>query len=234
MKRPERVLYIFTKANPTSWLFWGSVALAGYSAVAGGWLASGVAEGRSVSFRQPGDEVGPPWAGLLAGPAGGLAAGYTGFLFGQAEGRDLWQSPHLLWQLLAQAAVAGSGALLAAAALVDPGRPARRLLARMFVASSAANLGLLAAEYGRRQPTRQAEAAARMVTRGRYSKLFRWGAVGMGALGARRGIPALGGRRRWWAAAGGVVGQTGLARLRVGRSSGPDRTSRCRELCRRR
>jgi Fe-S-cluster-containing dehydrogenase component/formate-dependent nitrite reductase membrane component NrfD len=209
LKRPDRVLYIFTKANPSSWLFWGSVALAGYSAVAGGWLLGGAAEALGLLEE-------PVVAGALgalrwvAAPAAALAASYTAFLFGQAEGRDLWQSPLLCWQLLAQAAVAGSGALLAGAAAVECGTPARRLLTRILVSSSAANLGLLAAEYGRAQPTRQAEAAAHTVTRGRYRKLFWWGAVGMGVLGAAIAAPSLNGRRRWWGAAGGLVAQAGL------------------------
>ena len=48
-----------------------------------------------------------PW---LAVPTVVLAlgtAGYTAFLFGQCEGRDLWQQPVLLPLLLAQAVVAG-------------------------------------------------------------------------------------------------------------------------------
>ena len=32
-----------------------------------------------------------------------MVAGYTAFLFGQAEGRDLWQSPLLFWHLIVQA-----------------------------------------------------------------------------------------------------------------------------------
>jgi len=45
---------------------------------------------------------------MLFGAAG---AGYTAFLFGQAEGRDFWQSPLLLPILLVQAIIAGSSAL---------------------------------------------------------------------------------------------------------------------------
>ena len=42
-----------------------------------------------------------------------MLAGYTAFLFGQAEGRDLWQSPLLFWHLLPQAVLVGAGALAA-------------------------------------------------------------------------------------------------------------------------
>jgi Fe-S-cluster-containing dehydrogenase component/formate-dependent nitrite reductase membrane component NrfD len=209
LKRPDRVLYIFTKPNPKSWLFLGSLVLTGYGAVAGGWLAAGAAEALGV--------IGAPAAGSMlrvlrwvAAPGAAATAGYTAFLFAQAEGRDLWQSPLLLWHLLAQAAVAGSGALLTAAALLDPGDAAARWLTRCFVGASAANLGLLAAEYGGRHPTKNAAAAAHMVTHGRYAKLFRYGAVGLGALGAAVAAPALGGRRRRWAAAGGLIAQASL------------------------
>ena len=50
----------------------------------------------------------------LALPASAMMAGYTAFLFGQAEGRDLWQSPLLFWHLLVQAVMVGSGALAVA------------------------------------------------------------------------------------------------------------------------
>jgi Fe-S-cluster-containing dehydrogenase component/formate-dependent nitrite reductase membrane component NrfD len=209
LKRPDRVLYIFTKPNPGSWLFKGALALGGYGALAGGWLAAGLAARRGVLGAAAARSLlgGLRWA---AAPSAALAAGYTAFLFGQAEGRDLWQSPLLLWHLLAQAAVAGSGALLAAATFADPGRAGRRWLTRGFLAASLANLGLLAAEYGGAHPTQNAAAAARMVTHGRYAKLFRYGAVGLSALGAAVAAPSLGGRRRRWAAAGGLIAQAGL------------------------
>jgi Fe-S-cluster-containing dehydrogenase component/formate-dependent nitrite reductase membrane component NrfD len=209
LKRPDRVLYIFTKPNPTSWLFLGSIVLTGYGAVSGGWLAAGVAGALGV--------IGEPAVGSLlrvlrwvAAPTAAATAGYTAFLFGQAEGRDLWQSPLLLWHLLAQAALAGSGTLLTAAAFTELGTPARRWLTRSFVGASAANLGLLAAEYGGHHPTKNAAAAAHMVTHGRYANLFRYGAVGLSVLGAAVAAPALGGRRKRWAAVGGLIAQAGL------------------------
>ena len=39
----------------------------------------------------------------VAVPVALATAGYTAFLFGQAEGRDLWQSPILLWHMVAGA-----------------------------------------------------------------------------------------------------------------------------------
>ena len=56
---------------------------------------------------------------VLSLPAAVMAAGYTAFLFAQAEGRDLWQSRWLFPHLIAQALMAGAGAV---AALVAVGR----------------------------------------------------------------------------------------------------------------
>src|SRR5207247_9477842 len=52
---------------------------------------------------------------FLALPAlvlAGASAGYSAFLFGQAQGRDFWQSSLLLPQLLVAALVAGAASLL--------------------------------------------------------------------------------------------------------------------------
>jgi Fe-S-cluster-containing dehydrogenase component/Ni/Fe-hydrogenase subunit HybB-like protein len=209
LKRPDRVLYIFTKPNPTSWLFLGSLTLTEYGAIAGGWLAAGLGERMGLLSASTTGWILRALRWPTA-PSAALAAGYTAFLFGQAEGRDLWQSPLLLWHLLAQAAVGGTGTLLAAASVMTLGTEARRWLTRGFVGASVAHLALLAAEYGGRHPTKNAAAAAHMVTDGHYAKLFRWGAVGLGALGAALAAPALGGRRKHWAAVGGVIAQAGL------------------------
>lgn len=209
LKRPERFWYIFAKANPRSWLFLGSVCLAGYSAVAGGWLAAALGASRGV--------LGPAAfaraLGVLkwvAAPAAVSAAGYTAFLFGQAEGRDLWQSRTLLPHLVIQSVQAGSGALLALTALVRGPERVTRALAATFVASSAANLAAIGAEYGTEHSTPQAKAAADMIVRGRYRRRFWAGAVGLGAVAASLALPATRGRKRRLAALGGLLGQVSL------------------------
>ncbi|MHB8504820.1 MAG: 4Fe-4S dicluster domain-containing protein [Acidimicrobiales bacterium] len=209
LKRPERVLYIFTKPNPSSWLFWGSVCLAGYSAVAGGWLAAALAE--SVGLLGPAGfariVAGLRWAAI---PSAISAAGYTAFLFGQAEGRDLWQSKMLLPHLIVQAVQAGSGALLALSAATGGPKPVTRALAGTFVAASAANAANLALEYGTGHATKQAATAARMITHGRYRKLFWAGAVGLGGVAASLAVPGIKGRKLRSAALGGLLGQVSL------------------------
>ena len=174
LKRPERFLYIFLKPNPTSWLFLGSVALAVFGAVATVWLLAGLAA-----------EVGSYDAGTafdvlrwLAVPAAVMATGYTGFLFGQAEGRDLWQSPLLFWHLQVQALMVGAGALAVAMLFTDTSAAGERLVVRVLVLSAVAHVVMLAIEYGGRHATRGAAAAAHMITHGRYARMFWIGAVG--------------------------------------------------------
>lgn len=210
LKRPERFLYIFTKPNPSSWLMWGSVALAGFGAVSGGWTAAAVAA--RAGWLAPG-----AWAAALRAlrwvgiPASAAAAGYTGFLFAQAEGRDLWQSPLLTPHLLVQAATAGSGVLLALAALAGRDERAVAALSRTLAVSSAGHLAALALEHGGgMHQTAHAAAASRMITRGRYAKLFRAGAIGLGAAGGALALAGWNGKRRWLAALGGIAAQAGL------------------------
>ncbi len=100
LRRPERFYYLLTRANRRSWLVKGAWVLGAFAALCAAWFVAGV--------------VGSAGAlGVLAGPVvllAAAAAGYTAFLFGQCEGRDLWQSSLLLPTLLAQAVVAGAAA----------------------------------------------------------------------------------------------------------------------------
>ncbi len=168
LKRPERFLYIFLKANPTSWVFLGAVVLAVYSGLASLWLLAGLL-----------GESG--WIDLLALPtglAGLMTAAYTGFLFGQAEGRDLWQSPLLFWHLVVQAVMVGAGVLVVVEPFVDLSADAQEFLVRALVLGTVGHLAMLAVEYGGQHATRGAATAAHMVTHGRYAALFWWAAVG--------------------------------------------------------
>ncbi|MFY9915361.1 MAG: 4Fe-4S dicluster domain-containing protein, partial [Nocardioidaceae bacterium] len=138
LKRPERFLYIFLKPNPTSWLFWGSVVLAVYSALAGLWLLAGLFDQTSL-------------INVIAGPAalaGFMTAAYTGLLFGQAEGRDLWQSPLLFWHLAVQAVMVGAGALILLLPVVEVSSSGEQLLTRALVIGTAGHLAMLAVEFG--------------------------------------------------------------------------------------
>jgi Fe-S-cluster-containing dehydrogenase component/formate-dependent nitrite reductase membrane component NrfD len=101
LKRPDRALYIVIKANPTSWLVWGSYILGIFGLIETTWFIAALL-GMTDILR---------WLFIPAMLFGAAGSGYSAFLFGQAEGRDFWQSPLLLPALLLQAIIAGSSAL---------------------------------------------------------------------------------------------------------------------------
>ncbi len=111
LERPERFLTILTRPQWKSWLTRGAFVLVAFSAVVGLWFIAEVGALAGLFAPAWADAV-RPWL-LAAGlPLAMLTAVYTAFLFGQAEGRDLWQSPLLPLHMLAQA-VLGGGAVLA-------------------------------------------------------------------------------------------------------------------------
>jgi formate-dependent nitrite reductase membrane component NrfD len=179
LKRADRFAYILLKPNWRSWLVRGAWILMAFGVVGVAWLFGGLADRPdlvSVAFVP---------AILLA-----LAtAGYSAFLFGQAEGRDFWQSPVVLPHLIVAALVAGSAALLLAT-LVWPGSVivggrhvanAGDTLGALMVLSLIVNAGLLAVELGTRHPVRDVAKAARLITRGGYRARF-WGGVVLGGI----------------------------------------------------
>ena len=108
----------------------------------------------------------PGRAILAAGaiPLGVGAAVYTAFLFAQAEGRDLWQSPLLPVHLFVQAVMMGAGALV----IISPGHELGLVI---FTAAVAVDLLVtLGGEFGIPHASEVAAAAAHMITRGRYRR----------------------------------------------------------------
>jgi Fe-S-cluster-containing dehydrogenase component/formate-dependent nitrite reductase membrane component NrfD len=101
LKRPDRVLYLMLKSNPTSWLVWGAYILGIFGLIEAAWFIAALS-GFSDLIR---------WLLIPAALFGAAGAGYTAFLFGQAEGRDFWQNPLLLPVLLVQAMIGGAAAL---------------------------------------------------------------------------------------------------------------------------
>jgi Fe-S-cluster-containing dehydrogenase component/formate-dependent nitrite reductase membrane component NrfD len=174
LKRPERFWFLLTKPNFSSWLVWGGYALSAFGALASLWLLAGVID------------VGSGWRafGVVGLPLAALAAGYTAFLFGQAEGRDFWQSPLLLPHLLVQATIAGTSALALTASAIGVSVALPDVLAWLLLGALAANALLLYAELGSRHPTiHVARAAATLIHgRGQNARVFWVGAVALGLL----------------------------------------------------
>lgn len=182
LKQPKRFIFLLNPfmLNRRSWLAIGGIFLGLLGAVSGLWFLAGAVDVLGIA-----NTIGAvDWLAWPAIPAAAMGAGYTAFLFGQAEGRDLWQSPVLFWHLQAQAVMVGSGALLILAAVFTPEASSITWLAWALVAGVIAHLLITAVEYGGKHPTRNASIAAHAITRGRYARTFWFGSVGLSILGA--------------------------------------------------
>jgi Fe-S-cluster-containing dehydrogenase component/formate-dependent nitrite reductase membrane component NrfD len=160
LKRPDRFHYLLLRSNPRSWLVLGAWILLAFGAVLVVWLVGALAGAGGLLK-------------ALAVPLLLLAlatAGYSAFLFGQAEGRDFWQSPLVLPHLLASAVTAGA----ATALLVTPPSAASRIL---LLVGLGLNVVLVLAECYASHATADAAVAARAITHGRFRLVFWVGVI---------------------------------------------------------
>jgi Fe-S-cluster-containing dehydrogenase component/formate-dependent nitrite reductase membrane component NrfD len=177
LERPERFLSILLRPQWKSWLARGAFLLVGFSGAATVWVAIAAAE---LLFDWDPGALGPAiaWATI---PLAFGAAIYTAFLFAQAEGRDLWQSPLLPMHLLVQALMMGGGTVLGVGALLGLD-PALLAVARTtFIAALVVDLAmLLLGELGIPHASEVAARAAHEIRAGRYRHRFWWGVVVLG------------------------------------------------------
>lgn len=174
LRRPERVFTLLAHPNPRSWLVRGAWLLLAFGAVSVLWLGAGLAAAGGFQRGLA------PLAALLAL----AAAGYSAWLFAQAEGRDFWQSGLSLPVLLASAAVAGSAALvLAELAGRGDGAVVERLGHTLAGALLVQSLGV-GAELSTAHPNSDGARAARIVVnpRGPLGRTFWLGTVLAGTL----------------------------------------------------
>ena len=180
LTKPARFLTILTRPQWSSWVARGAFVLLAFSAVAGLWflLELGGALGWfGASTLNIGGSL-LAWLGL---PLAVLTAIYTAFLFAQAEGRDLWQSPLLPVHLLVQALMVGSGALLALGLVIPLPTGMPGLLGWTFGASLVVDLFVtLAGEFGIPHASEIAARAAHAIRAGHYRQWFWWGSIGLG------------------------------------------------------
>ena len=216
LKRPDRFYYLLTKGNPGSWLVRGAWILGAYALVLAVWFLGGLA-GADTLVR------GAIWVAALVGAA---VAGYTAFLFGQAEARDLWQSPTLLWHMLAGALVVGGGASMIASLVADVDSatsstvaltaetnallPGVEAFAWAMIGGGLA-LGLIAAlEIMSKHPTRNIAEAVHHMTHGAFATEWWFGVVLATVAPAALGLAVLGGSPVWVGATGGLAAMIGV------------------------
>ncbi|MFN2137556.1 MAG: NrfD/PsrC family molybdoenzyme membrane anchor subunit, partial [Candidatus Promineifilaceae bacterium] len=178
LERPARFLYILMRPQWKSWLARGAVLLIGLSIIT---LVYWLFEIGAPVFGY--DSSAGRFLLLLGFPFALGVAVYTAYLFAQAEGRDLWQSPLLPIHLVVQAFLAGSGALLVVNLFAPLPRDLATAMTVAFGLALLANLFVtLAGEFGVPHPSEVAARAAHDISHGHYRSYFWWGAIVIGHL----------------------------------------------------
>ena len=172
LSRKERFLRVMTTPQTKSWLSRGSYILLLYSTLSGVFWLAGIARFPLIST-------------VLLWPtvvSGFLAAGYTAFLFGQCEGRDLWQTPLLPVHFVLQALLASAAVMALLPASLGGSEQTRTIAVEGLALFLILHLLIIAGEIAMPHPTDNALYAARLLTRGICSGSFWIAAVGLGAL----------------------------------------------------
>ncbi|HTY53638.1 MAG TPA: NrfD/PsrC family molybdoenzyme membrane anchor subunit, partial [Candidatus Binataceae bacterium] len=172
LDRPERFYYVLIRPQWRSWLTRGAYIITGYSILLTLWAVADI-------FGVTGFRDYLHWPIIVFAV---LTAIYTGFLFAQAKGRDFWQDPALVLQMLIHAVSAGSAALLLLSLMLPSIGFDRTLLARTLLGGLIVSALVLAFELGTSHPTQDAERAKNSIARGLFAPLTWLGVAGVGLL----------------------------------------------------
>ena len=195
LSRRERFLDVLRRPQGSSWMARGAYLLVAYTVLCALYALAeliGLVPLSSVLR----------W---LAVAGGGLAAIYTAFLFGQCEGRDLWQTPLLPLHMLVQSWLASAAVLAFLAPVLGDALQTLRIAAGALASGLAFHAFTLIGEFLVPHATDSARYAARLVTHGPLRLIFWGGAIVLGAL-----LPAV-----ILAAGWGQAGPVALAGLLV-------------------
>lgn len=165
LKHPKRFLWVLLRPQWRSWLVRGAYIISAYGALLTWWFVVSPDLDGPLALS----------AALLAVPLALASACYSGWLFGQAKGRDLWQSPLVPIHLALQAALAGL-AILLIAPVGDLAEELRPILALAIVFDAV----LVLAEVHGRHPSEAARLAARIIRNGSHGVWYRWVCLGFG------------------------------------------------------
>jgi Fe-S-cluster-containing dehydrogenase component/formate-dependent nitrite reductase membrane component NrfD len=172
LDHPERFLRVVFTPQSKSWLARGAFILIAYSGLAGLFWIAAVA---GYSTRAPI----LLWCTVLFGF---MAAAYTAFLFGQCEGRDLWQTPLLPAHLVVQALLSGSAVLTLLPSFLGGSPQTVSVAAHGLLLCLGLHLVMVLGEIAIPHTTDNARYAARLITHGPFSNAFWGGAVTLGGI----------------------------------------------------
>lgn len=152
------------------------------------WLAA-MATGARRSHKCPGSSIScpygirsslPPPLYLATALLALSAAGCSAFLFAQAKGRDLWQSPLFLWHLLVQSVIAGAAMLIIISTIFQADLNLMEALRKILEISLILGLAMMLGELSLTPISEDVRRATDLLKRGALSKRF-WGlGVGLG------------------------------------------------------
>lgn len=179
LSQPKRFLNILLRPQWKSWVARGAYIMVTFTAVAGLWW---LLEGAAYLGWLPAELLASvrPFIAWIAFPFALGVVIYTAFLLGQAEGRDMWQSNLLPFQLFAQSIMVASGVFLALSAFVNFSADLRGILSILFPASIAVNLLLTFADKLNSFPTDTALLASREMTHGKFRNHYWLGGIALG------------------------------------------------------
>jgi len=179
LSQPKRFLTILLRPQWKSWVARGAYIMVTFTAIAGlWWLIEGAAYLNIITVDFAAG-IRPVAAWITFPFALGVVV-YTAFLLGQAEGRDMWQSPLLPFQLFSQSMLVSSAVFLASnSLLLFPGE-LNSLLQVVFPASLVVNLLLILTPKFTSFASEVAQLASREMTHGRFRNHFWWGGIALG------------------------------------------------------
>lgn len=203
LDRPDRFFYLLIRPQWRSWIARAAWILSGFTALAGAWWLAEV--GGTMGWVDPAPLR--PWFAAATAPLAIMTSIYTAFLFAQAEGRDLWQGPHLPVQMAVHGLMLGAGAFVAMATFVELPASLYALCHTLFLWTAVASLiGTILADRVIPHASEVARAGAREMMDGRYRRYWLNGLlVGqlLPAVVLATGLP-LGGLIAFLAACGGL------------------------------
>lgn len=177
LDRPERFWLILARPQWKSWLAIGAYIITVFTGLL-------VVDLALYFFAPP---AAMAWltsiAYHLTMPFAVMTAIYTAFLFAQAKGRDLWQSPMLPFHLFVQAMIAGSGIIGIACAVLGDRSPVAAWSSLTLLFSLITHFFLVTVgEVMTEHSSKAKQRAVHLMVKGPYSKLFWGGGVAFGTV----------------------------------------------------
>jgi Fe-S-cluster-containing dehydrogenase component/formate-dependent nitrite reductase membrane component NrfD len=170
LDQPMRFAYVLLRPQWNSWLVRG-----GYSITIFGAMVSLMLLG--VFFAWHDVVYFAFWASAVSAV---VVAVYTAFLFAQAKGRDFWQSPAMAPHMMVHSLMAGAAVFVLAGLATDVSDQWMSYLETVLMVTVIANMLIVTVELTITHPTTDAKRVVEMITKGRYSNVFWFGAILVG------------------------------------------------------